>query len=109
MQYRAFDDGQLQRFRAAQRASFKVLEDTAVKLSPGITERDATTSMLRAFQALGIRSYFHLPVALLIMAEDASVHLLDARKQPAGGAVGRLGQVPDLLEAGRRLPRHFAH
>jgi hypothetical protein len=64
MQYRAFDHGQLERFRAAQRASFKVLEDTAGKLSPGITERDATTGMLRAFQALGVRSYFHLPVAL---------------------------------------------
>src|SRR5882672_609523 len=64
VQYRDFDAAQLDRFRAAQRASYGVLEETARALEPGMSEREATTRMLRAFRALGVKSFFHLPVAL---------------------------------------------
>jgi hypothetical protein len=64
IQYQGFDAGQLDRFRAAQRASYGVLEDTAKGLEPGVSERETTTRMMRAFRALGVKSFFHLPVAL---------------------------------------------
>jgi len=63
-QLRGFTAVQLARFRAAQRASYAVLEDTAKGLAPGISERETTTRMMRAFGALGVKSFFHLPVAL---------------------------------------------
>jgi hypothetical protein len=64
VQYRGFSGAQLERFRAGQRASYDVLERVAAGLAPGITEREATLRMTRAYRALGIGSYFHLPVAL---------------------------------------------
>jgi peptidase M24-like protein len=64
VQYQGFDAAQLDRFRAAQRASYGVLEDTANGLEPGVSERETTTRMMRAFRALGVKSFFHLPVAL---------------------------------------------
>jgi len=64
IQYQGFDDTQLDRFRAAQRASYGVLEEIASGLEPGQSERETTTRMMRAFRALGVRSFFHLPVAL---------------------------------------------
>jgi Metallopeptidase family M24 len=63
-QIRGFDAAQLDRFRSAQRASYAVLEETAKGLEPGVSERETTTRMMRAFRALGVRSFFHLPVAL---------------------------------------------
>jgi hypothetical protein len=32
--------------------------------SAGVSERETTTRMMRAFGALGVKSFFHLPVAL---------------------------------------------
>ncbi len=64
VQYREFSPAQLERFRAAQRASYAILEETAAALGPGASERETTTRMLQAFRKLGVRSYFHLPVAL---------------------------------------------
>lgn len=63
-QHRGFSDAQLTRFRGAQRASYGVLEAVAAGLAPGITEREASLRLTRAYRALGVRSYFHLPVAL---------------------------------------------
>lgn len=64
VQHRAFSAAQLDRFRTAQRASFAVLEEVAATLRPGVTEHAATIAMTRAFRKVGVRSYFHLPVAL---------------------------------------------
>jgi Metallopeptidase family M24 len=64
VQLRGFSAAQLDRFRDAQRASYRVLEETANGLEPGVSERETTTRMMRAFAALGVRSFFHLPVAL---------------------------------------------
>jgi Xaa-Pro aminopeptidase len=64
VQHRGFSAGQLERFRAGQRASFAILEEVAAGLRPGITEREAAVRITRAFRRLGVRSYFHLPVAL---------------------------------------------
>jgi hypothetical protein len=63
-QIRGFDVAQLDRFRAAQRSSFAVLEETAQGLERGVSERETTTRMMRAFRALDVKSFFHLPVAL---------------------------------------------
>ncbi len=59
-----FDDVELAAFRSAQRASFTILDEVAARLRPGMSERAATTLMLRAFRQRGVRSFFHLPVAL---------------------------------------------
>jgi hypothetical protein len=64
VQHRRFRPAQLERFKAGQRASYDVLEAVAAGLEPGITEREATLRITRAYRALGVRSYFHLPVAL---------------------------------------------
>jgi hypothetical protein len=64
VQYRGFDAAQLDRFRAGQRASYAVLEEVAAGLEAGVTEREATIRMTRAYRRLGVRSWFHLPVAL---------------------------------------------
>ncbi len=64
VQHRGFTGAQLDRFRAGQRASFAILEETAGSFRAGITEREATIRLTRAFRKLGVRSYFHLPVAL---------------------------------------------
>jgi hypothetical protein len=63
-QYRGFSAEQLDRFRAGQRASYAVLEEVAAGLAPGVTEREAAVRITRAYRALGVTSYFHLPVAL---------------------------------------------
>ena len=64
VQHRGFGADQLDRFRSGQRASFAILEEVAAGLEPGISEREATLRMTRAYRRLGIRSWFHLPVAL---------------------------------------------
>lgn len=64
VQHRGFSAAQLERFRAGQRASYAVLEEVAAGLSPGISERAASLRLTRAYRALGVRSWFHLPVAL---------------------------------------------
>jgi hypothetical protein len=64
VQHRGFDEVELDRFRICQRASFAVLEEVAAGLLPGISEREATLRITRAYRARGVRSYFHLPVAL---------------------------------------------
>jgi Xaa-Pro aminopeptidase len=63
-QIRGFDAAQLDRFRAAQRASYAVLEETAKRLEPGVSERETTTRMMRAFGALGVQELLPPAVAL---------------------------------------------
>lgn len=41
-----------------------MLESVAATLRPGMTEHQATARLTRAYRDLGVRSYFHLPVAL---------------------------------------------
>ena len=64
VQHRGFSAAQLDRFRAGSALPMSVLEGVAAGLAPGITEREATLRMTRAYRALGVASYFHLPVAL---------------------------------------------
>ena len=51
----------------------------------------------------------HLAVAFEIIAEVASMHLLNTGQQPTGRSVLGFDEVPDFLEAARRLARDFAH
>jgi hypothetical protein len=44
-----FSSQQLDRFRAAPRASYALLEETAQGLESGQSERETTTRMMRAF------------------------------------------------------------
>lgn len=64
IQYQDFDAAQLARFQALQRRAYATLEELAATLCAGETERDVTRRMRRAFAAQGVRSYFHVPVAL---------------------------------------------
>jgi len=43
VQLSGFSPAQLDRFRAAQRASYAVLEEAAKRLEPGVSERETTT------------------------------------------------------------------
>lgn len=64
MQYQDFNAAQLERFKALQRRAYATLEDIAATLRAGESELEVTRRMRRAFAAQGVRSYFHVPVAL---------------------------------------------
>lgn len=64
IQYQDFNAGQLARFKLLQRSAYATLEDIAVTLRAGESEREVAKRMRRAFAAQGVRSYFHVPVAL---------------------------------------------
>lgn len=64
IQYQDFDAGQLARFKGLQRRAYATLEDIAATLRAGESELDVTLRMRHAFAAQGVRSYFHVPVAL---------------------------------------------
>jgi Xaa-Pro aminopeptidase len=64
IQYEDFDPGQLERFKELQRRTYATLEDISTTLRAGESELDVTRRMRRAFAAQGVRSYFHVPVAL---------------------------------------------
>jgi Xaa-Pro aminopeptidase len=64
IQYRDFDAGQLERFKELQRRTYATLEDVGATLRTGESELEATQRVRRAFAAQGVRSYFHVPVAL---------------------------------------------
>ena len=52
------------RFRELQRASFRVLEDTAAELRGGETEKDVGRSLVQRYRKIGANAFFHLPVVL---------------------------------------------
>ncbi len=64
IQYRDFDALQLERFRELQRQAYATLEGAAGTLRVGETEADVARRLRRAFAEQGVRSYFHVPVAL---------------------------------------------
>jgi Xaa-Pro aminopeptidase len=64
IQSQDFDVGQLERFKGFQRDAYATLEDIATTLRAGESELDVTRRIRRAFAAQGVRSYFHVPVAL---------------------------------------------
>ena len=64
LQYRDFEPGQLDEFRRFQRRAFDVLERVAATLCEGESERAVAARLHRAFAEQGVRSYFHVPVAL---------------------------------------------
>ncbi|MGH8529387.1 MAG: M24 family metallopeptidase [Nevskiales bacterium] len=64
IQYQDFDAAQLERFKQLQRRAYATLEDIAATLRDGETELDVARRLRRAFAAQGVRSYFHVPVAL---------------------------------------------
>lgn len=64
IEFESFTDSQLEQFRRWQRVSYGVLAEVAERLTPGVTERDATRWAMKAFRREGADRYFHLPVAL---------------------------------------------
>jgi hypothetical protein len=63
-QSQGFDAARLDAFRARQRAVYDVLESVAATLRPGDTERGAAARIRHALKSHGVRSWFHVPVAL---------------------------------------------
>lgn len=64
IQFRDFDAAQLERFSQLQRRAYATLEETAATLRAGESELEVAKRMRRVFAAQGVRSYFHVPVAL---------------------------------------------
>src|SRR5437868_1665162 len=64
VQATGFTPQQLQRFRTLQRQVYATLIDVAGGLRTGITEKEATRALRRAFKRQGVQTYFHVPVAL---------------------------------------------
>lgn len=64
IQYRDFDAGQLDRFKQLQRRAFTTLEEIGATLRAGESELEVARRMRHAFASQGVRSYFHVPVAL---------------------------------------------
>ncbi|HEY6396279.1 MAG TPA: M24 family metallopeptidase [Solirubrobacteraceae bacterium] len=62
--FEGFNDLQLEQFRRWQAVSFEVLGEVAARLTPGVTERDATRWAMKAYRREGADRFFHLPVAL---------------------------------------------
>lgn len=59
-----FTAEQLHRFKTLQRQVYATLQEQADNLKPGVTEREVARSIHRALKAQGVRTYFHVPVAL---------------------------------------------
>ncbi|MHB8669816.1 MAG: M24 family metallopeptidase [Acidimicrobiales bacterium] len=64
VEFESFTDRQLEQFRRWQAVSFNVLDEVAARLTPGVTERDATRWAMKAYRREGADRFFHLPVAL---------------------------------------------
>lgn len=64
IQYRDFDAVQLERFKQLQRRAYATLEEIAATLRSGDSELEVAKRLRRAFASQGVRSYFHVPVAL---------------------------------------------
>lgn len=65
IQSRDFTAEQLRRFAELQRAVYGVLEAVAETLRPEVTEREVARRIHRTLRSeLGMKSYFHVPVAL---------------------------------------------
>ncbi len=64
IQYQDFDAAQLERFKQLQRRAYDTLEEVAATLRAGESELEVTRRLHRAFAKQGVRSYFHVPVAL---------------------------------------------
>lgn len=59
-----FSDDELQNFRRYQRRSYEILENAALSLRVGDTEKSTTRKLRKAFHEAGAHNYFHVPVAL---------------------------------------------
>ncbi len=77
-----FTQEQLQNFRTLQRQVYATLVEVADGLRAGITEKDATRALRRAFKRQGVESYFHVPVALF------------GERSTYPGDFGELGALP---------------
>lgn len=65
LQWRSFSDDQLRRFTELQRELYAVLEEQGRALRPGEREVDVAARLRAALRrSHGVRSYFHVPVAL---------------------------------------------
>ena len=64
IQSRHFTTAQVDRFTLLQRDLYAVLEQVAATLKVGDTERAVTARIRHALKSSGVRSWFHVPVAL---------------------------------------------
>jgi hypothetical protein len=64
IQSRDFDEAQLERFRACQQRAYRTLEQVAQTIEIGESEAAVARRLRHAFAQQGVRSYFHVPVAL---------------------------------------------
>ncbi len=64
IQFENFSDAELEEFRRLQGVSYDVLCEVVGKLTPGVTERDATRWAMKGYRREGADRFFHLPVAL---------------------------------------------
>jgi len=64
VEFERFNDAELTAFRRWQAVSYGVQAEVRAQLTPGVTERDATRWLMKAYRREGAQRYFHLPVAL---------------------------------------------
>ncbi len=64
MQYKSFSDAELAQFKKLQRQCFATLVAVGKTLKAGMTEREVAYALRQSFREQGVRSYFHVPVAL---------------------------------------------
>lgn len=88
-----FSPEQFQRFRTLQRQVYATLEEVASTFRSGLTEKEATRALRRAFRSQGVQTYFHVPVALF------------GERTTYPGDFGELGALPTdrVLEDGDAL------
>ncbi|MGZ4574778.1 MAG: M24 family metallopeptidase [Mycobacteriaceae bacterium] len=58
-----YTDADLDRFRHTQQLAYRCAEDTAARLEPGVTERQAAAELRRRLIAAGAQDFFHVPFA----------------------------------------------
>lgn len=58
-----FSERDLERFREVQQLAYRCAEETAARLEPGVTERQAAAELRRRLVAGGVEDFFHVPFA----------------------------------------------
>lgn len=87
-----FDAARLERFRSLQQQVRAVLQSTAATLRVGDSERAVAARLHDGFRALGVRHYFHVPVALF------------GERTAYPGDFGAFGALPTEKRLARDVP-----